>query len=334
MFWRKRHYSEAYLEIKRNKITATEKTKREELGADPPNKKEEEGKSESVHIATVSPELSVNTSGTTDVEVDETGEDSPTPYEEEDERVVERPRSKLAWAMLAFWVVFIIVALQFFVPSVQHTLGQTIDYSEFSLDSLFNRESSLSEDATNLSEAVVDTVEEATPQVDGSDLFDRFTAHVQEAAPSIAENTQNALDFAQSEFAADDLRVYARTHRLIRDTTSHVRNTTQRYVIRKGQYVEIVAMEGRIRTDMERARQMLSETENTALKAKLLTRIDRLEHLSTELRGWDRASALEGANVFVRAENQDSDEFIAMLKARLDAEERSYYTENGIFYFD
>lgn len=335
MFWRKRNYSEAYLEIKRNKITATEKTRREELGDDSSQHLNAEKKSETIQVVTPIPEESPyeKENNQSQGEREQKESDETSPYEEEDERVVERPKRRLAWGMLVFWVLFIVVTLQFFQPNISRTLEQTIDYTTFSRDSWFSRDLSVREDMAELGQNIVEQTEDVTSDA-GTQWVDRLTEQLQETSPGLADSTQQALEFAQNEFSTDELRVYARAHRIIRETTHHVRNTTQRYVLRKGQYVEIVALEGRILADNERVRQMLRETENTAIKAILLARVDRLDDLSSDVRQWDRKSAVDEANAFVRAENQDSDAFISMLKTRLNDEGRSYHTEDGVIYFD
>lgn len=342
-FKHRKEYSEAYLELKKGRVLEKEKVRREELGgsqdaeSSPKNIKEDRRESFS------SPEVTRSESDHSDketLEIDE--ETNKGTYEQaEDDRQVPQPKGKKKWLILLFWLLFVLSAMPVFLPFVRRVLSEPVAY-DLSMPSVGwlstlgrEQEEASGEDSEGSVEepdtvrpSVTDDIEAAT------DMVEQVTGHIQETAPDVIEGAQSMMSQAQEELRQDDLRSYARVHRIVLENAQHIRNTTQRYVTRKGHYVEMRALEGRINTEMSRARLALQPTEQTSLHDNLIQRIERTEALRDEVKEWDRSTAPDAVNDFIRKENADVDVFIRLLEEALEAEGRSYTLEDDIFRFD
>lgn len=343
-FKHRKEYSEAYLELKKGRVLEKEKVRREELGDSPDIESSPENINENRTESFSSPEVTRSESDHSDketLEIDE--ETNKRTYEQaEDDRQVPRPKGKKKWLILLFWLLFVLSAMPVFLPFVRRVLNEPVAY-DLSMPSVaWLGSRNIDQDETSDKQDTDDVeylTEPARPSVSddidaASEMVEQVTEHIQETAPDVIEGAQSIISQAQADLRQDDLRSYARAHRIILENAQHVRNTTQRYVTRKGHYVEMRALEGRILTEMSRARLALQPTEQTPLHDNLIQRIERTEALRDEVKEWDRSTAPDAVNGFIRKENADVDVFIRLLEEALEAEGRSYTLEDDIFQFD
>ena len=300
--WRNnKKYNEAYLDFEGGRIIEEEKKGRIEIG---PNEYIEED----TMITIVRP-VDPNKKKSKEHENENQG-----PGElDEDNRVVEKPKSKLAYFWPIFWLLFLVTALYYFLPFSKELLNKDIsDYipsvADVAVDNTLNEEKKEVEEITTESNIELDL----GSMIEGA----------RENSPIDIQMTN------------DTTKIYADVHALIVQQTQELRNVVQQYVSRNAQHVQMASLGGRIEIRLNQANYRLNQIEDDVLKSILLQRIERLSEMTKKTSKFDRSNAMDATNSFIEAENNDSKQFIDQFLNHLDNEGRSYKLEDGFITFN
>lgn len=322
--WRNnKKYNEAYLDFEGGRIIEEEKKGRIEIG---PNEYIEEDTMITI-VRPVDPNKKKSK---------ETENESQGPGElDEDNRVVEKPKSKLAYFWPIFWLLFLVTALYYFLPFSKELLNKDIsDYipsvADVAVDNTLNEEE----------KEVVEITTEDNEMSNDTESGETILKQDSETESNIELNLGSMIEGAREnspidiQMTNDTTKIYADIHALIVQQTQELRNVVQQYVSRNAQHVQMASLGGRIEIRLNQASYRLNQIEDDVLKNILLQRIDRLSEMSKMTSKFDRSNAMDATNSFIEAENNDSKQFVDQFLNHLDNEGRSYKLEDGYITFN
>lgn len=317
---KERQYSEAYLEVKGNRIIEEEKRGRVELGDEPLPQESEE-------------KVSVSFRDTPHKE--SAPHEGPDPIEEKQQREENqdpRPKGWRAVFIFLFWTGLTVSSVYAFVPQTRSLLQQPLDYpSPFEKPPQTSVSEGVVVDGVIPEAPVSETppIEVPTEPVAGED------ATSGESLPADSKNPfVNAGKITASTFIPDTARFYSDVHRHIVESTDSMRSVTQQYIDRTAAHVQMTSLGGRIQTKSDRIRLTMSQLEAHPIQANLLQRLDNLDAMSQETQRLTRETAFDAINPYLIEENTDRQAFIDQLVSLLESEGRPFSIEDGVIHFD
>lgn len=304
--WRNsRKYDEAYLEMQQDRVVETKKTRREEIGA------LDEKSPDDVVIQTDMID------GVPESKVEEGGDEF-----SEDERVVDRPKSKWSFFRPLFWLVLLGTTFYYFVPYMNDLLNQDLNtYEPTTVENVAEAEGVASDEKQEDEEQSVD--------IEGQ----------QKASGGLVEDFEQAISESKKNFSTDinltdrEVNVYASVHTNIVRNTKEFRDVIQNYISGDAQHVQMASKGGRIDLELNRLKAQLSRVEDSEIKTLLTRRIERLSEISLAATRFNRETALTEMNSFITAENAESQTFINMFTTLLKQENIPYEIREGSVYF-
>lgn len=307
--WRRgRKYEEAYLDIENDRVVEFEKKRRQEIGTKDASYYEE-------YITKIDEDKSYES------ELDKEVNKLPAEVHE-DNRVVDKPKSKISFLQPLFWLSLLASALYYFIPLTHDLLNTELKTDigdKKAIETVVRPDENDTGDSKQLK----------AEEKDANDTVQTVISDVEGILGKSKETIQN-----QVELSNDKLKLYADIHGRIIFHAQDLRDVVQQYIGKNAQHVQVSSLGGRIEIQLNQMQYQLNRHESDPIQDLLNRRIERLRDISQATVKFDRESAAIEINAFLSAENTESKTFVDMLIEQLEEEGRSYRIEDGLVYFN